>query len=302
MSEGADGEDDESSLEDSENNDWNVFLVSLAKWVHVVKNNQLNNKFSQRTLEKGFKRFYESIDAIHDNKKQIDPYLGNLIHRQLISFLASIHFEEQKALDNHQNLDSKKVSSDDRVFVQNLNKPDMKLASKESYLTFTEDGDKLNLEGAPLLELFISCPLVGVFLCPHDVALSGRKNSKTINWLQLHKSALTKFLEDDSEFDIAKYDESLLLRKSVDTTTPIQFTGLWDVLNTVPVNSSEKFKKVGNLLSLNSTEKKQSEEQLDEKEKINTEIETSTTEDPVVEGSAGDAITSNKSTNDNKAD
>ncbi|TMO03064.1 hypothetical protein [Pseudoalteromonas sp. S558] len=225
-----DGEEDELDFDTEGKNTWGQFFEALSIWIAETKKRFQTISVSQQTLESALKRYYKNADSMCQENRKLDPYLGNLLHRHLIAFLSALHFEENKHSLNSKKLNSKSNPTSDRVFIENIGKDEL------------EKQSSLDLSEYPLLDVFLSCPLIGVFLYPH----SEKKvvHYQGVNWFNTHVAQFYSYTGANQE----KLDyKSAITATWKNGDNEVSFHGLWDILNSVPLNTSEKFKNVASI-------------------------------------------------------
>ncbi|MAY60525.1 hypothetical protein, partial [uncultured Pseudoalteromonas sp.] len=235
-----DGEEDELDFDTEGKNTWGQFFEALSIWIAETKKRFQTISVSQQTLESALKRYYKNADSMCQENKKLDPYLGNLLHRHLIAFLSALHFEENKHSSNSKKLNSKSNPTSDRVFIENIGKDEL------------ETQEALDLSEYPLLDVFLSCPLIGVFLYPH----SDKKvvHYQGVNWFNTHVAQFYSYTNANQE--TLDYKSAITATWKTNESE-VSFYGLWDVLNSVPLNTSEKFKSVSSIFKETTTKQKQ---------------------------------------------
>ncbi|AVM73151.1 hypothetical protein [Magnetospirillum gryphiswaldense] len=188
-------------------------------------------------------RFYYTMQRFDEEARTADKYLGNLIHRQIISFLNAVVVEERLArggLPKDETLAPSDVdllnpTLDDYRFLRNIPKKksaDRKGPKSELPQRIKEDNtfnnEILAPEACPLLYTFFSCPILALYVSPASPMRWGAAN---ITWNVLEAMQRSWGEVDDENTTKVTFRFNVQGTEKKDAAFP----NLHSLLNSVPV-------------------------------------------------------------------
>lgn len=257
-------DDDRDNLNSTDGSDGsNTTSVSpLAKavsaWLNWIKDKDRLSEinYHPHIIARIGARFYYTMQRFDDEAvSSKDMHLGNLIHRQIISFLNAVLVEERLALgealkerSNGQKLDNKKVSLtnptlNDAAFFRNMLRQETakRKDSIDNLPPKTNNDGKINNEvlvfgKLPLFDMFFSCPIFALYVSSDSPITEGKWNvlgAMQISWKSLN--IMPDLLKHDEDYtNVTKVNFQFNVRKSNENSIS-DFDNLNPILNSVPV-------------------------------------------------------------------
>ncbi|NEH61727.1 hypothetical protein [Rhizobium ruizarguesonis] len=225
----------------SENEEAFSFEHALLKWMLSNEVAAVDFGLAPITLARVWTRFTYTFGNIRDELKHRDSrYLGVYMHRAIIGFLHALGFELMRSANARP--PAKTASNPVRsgeVFVQLL---------KEIYSDSSQFGATKEFK---FFDLIFSCPLWGFFIAreEHDEVEKVRRLEPNDSIYQFYSDRLSEYLDDASHAIFATQ-----FRSSKPDEGPIDFDGLYFLLNTVQMQGGSEFDRTAGRLLRQTTE------------------------------------------------
>lgn len=236
----SDNEDiEETNYSDSEE----LFLFEhvLLKWMQSNEVATVDFGLAPITLARVWTRFTYTFANIRDELKHRDSrYLGVYMHRAIIGFLHALGFELMRSANAR--APAKAASNPVRsgeVFVHLLRD----IYDSSSQFQTTKE--------FRFFDLIFSCPLWGFFIAreEHDEVEKVRRLEPNDSIFQFYYDRLSKYL-DDADFAVFSTE----FRSSKPDEIPIDFDGLFFLLNTVQMQGGSEFDRTAGRLLRQTTD------------------------------------------------